>query len=76
MAGTLCRGLRGRVRDLNEVREEHESFSAVTSGSQAISHHEAVSDPVLAQLVAPSAVEGVVVTLHKRKGVGPDGVRS
>ena len=48
--------------NLNKVREEHESFSAVTSGSQGISHHEAVSDPVLAQLLAPSAVEGVVAT--------------
>ena len=62
--------------DLNRVREEHESFAAVTYGSHAISHHEAVSDPVLAQLMAPSAVEGVVATLQKRKGVGPDGVSS
>ena len=64
------------MRDLNKVREERESFSAVTSGSQAISRHEAVFDPVLAQLMAPPDVEGVVATLQKRKGVGPDGVSS
>ena len=62
------------MRDLNRVREEHGSFAAVTHGSQAISHHEAVSDPVLAQLMAPPAVESVVAKLQKRKGVGPDGV--
>ena len=66
----------GQVRDLNRVREGHESFAAVTYGSQAISHHEAVSDPVLAQLMAPSAVEGVVATLQMRKGVGPVGMSS
>ena len=69
-------GVFGRqVRDLNRVREEHESFAAVTYGSE-ISHHEAVSDPVLSQLMAPPAAEGGVTTLQKRKGVGPDGVSS
>ena len=61
----------GQVRDLNRVREEHESFAAVTYGSQAVSHHEAVSDPVLAQVMAPPAVEGVVATLQKAKGCWP-----
>ena len=64
------------MRDLSRVREEHESFAVVTSGSQAISHHEAESDPVLAKLMAPSVVESVVATAKKRKGVGPDGVSS
>ena len=66
----------GQVRDLSREREEHESFAAVTSGSKAISHHEAESDPVLAKLMVPSAVESVVATLKKRKGIGPDGVSS
>ena len=57
--------------DLNRVREEHESFAAVTYGSHAISHHEAVSDPVLAQLMAPSAVEGVVGDTAEAKGSWP-----
>ena len=64
----------GQVRDLSRVRDEHESFAAVSSGLQAISHHEAESDPLLAKLMAPSAVESVVATLKQRKGVGPDGV--
>ena len=50
--------------------EEHESFSAVASRS------EAATDPVLVQLMAPSAVERVVATPQQRKGVGPDGVSS
>ena len=64
-------GVFGRlVQYLNTVREEHESFSAVASRS------EAATDPVLVQLMAPSAVESVVATLQQRKGVGPDGVSS
>ena len=47
----------GQVRDLSRVRDEHESFAAVSSGLQAISHHEAESDPVLAKLMAPTAVD-------------------
>ena len=65
-----------RVQDINKVSEEHESFSAVAYGSQAIPRREAATDPVLVQLMAPSAVEGVVAALQKRKGVGPDGVTS
>ena len=42
----------GQVSDLSRVREEHESFAYVTSGSQAISHREAESDLVLAKLMA------------------------
>ena len=72
MAGILCRVFGGQVRHLNRVREEHESFAAVTYRSQAISHNEAVSEPVLAQLMAPSVVECVVVTLQKRKGVSSE----
>ena len=66
----------GRVSDIGRVREEHESFASVASGSQAISHREAESDPVLAKLMTPSAVECAVATLKKRKGIGPDGVSS
>ena len=56
-------GIFGRqVRDLSRVRDEHESFAAVTSGLQAIALHEAESDLVLAKLMAPSAVESVVTT--------------
>ena len=62
-----------RVQDLDNVREEHEFFSAVASGSQAISRSEAATDRVFVQLMAPSAVEGVVAALQKRKRVGPDG---
>ena len=36
---------------------------------------EAVADPVLAQLLSPSAVEGVVASLQKRKRGWPHGVR-
>ena len=61
------------MRDLSRARDEHKSFAAVTSGLQAISHHEADSDPVLAKLMVPSAV---VATVKKRKDVGPDGVSS
>ena len=52
------------------------SRSPLTSGLQAITHHEAESDPVLVKLMAPSAVESLVATLKKRKGFGPDGVSS
>ena len=64
------------MRDLERVREEHEAFAAVTYGSQAISRHESESDPVLARLMAPTAVESAVATLQKRKCVGSDGVSS
>ena len=64
------------MQDLNKIREEHESFSAVASGSQAISRSEAATDAVLKQLMAPSAIEVVVAALQKRKGVRPYGVSS
>ena len=73
MAGnTLRGGFRGTSqRHRQGVREEHESFASVASGSQTISHREAESDPVLAKLMTPSAVECAVATLKKRKGIGP-----
>ena len=77
MARSLCRGLQeDSYKTLTKYAKSHESFSAVASGSQAISRSGAATDPVLVQLMAPYAVESVVAALQKRKGVGRGGVSS